>query len=257
MLRLDGYVVAEEGDDGKEIRRDINACLWPMSDDQQWQVGYVDQINRPCERREDYCKQGAFRVVHELSLGGCPGDEAHKMKASERVLERLAGTWLSNEEQPTTYERIEIDSTGRFSAWTKDKLVQKGILTLLGANRLAIKTDQGQGLDLSFDLFNNTLHLANGLIVPAPDPESFLIVLNSSERVRRFGGVCYRLHDRPQYYPQMLPCSIEKKEESLSVTIKLDDARTLRLYRHRSLWMDSESLAQRYQREESTSPGSK
>ena len=122
---------------------------------------------------------------------------------------------------------------------------------------MAIKSDQGQGLDLAFEVFNNTLHLANGLIVPAPDPESFLIVLNSSERVRRFGGVCYRLRDRPQDFPQRLPCSVEKKEEGLRFTVKLDELRTLRFYRHRSMWMDSESLAQRYQREASVSPGSR
>jgi hypothetical protein len=257
MLRLDGYVFVEERNDGPVIKRDINACLWPMSDSEQWQVGYVDQIARPCERREEYCKQGAFRVVHELSLDACPGDQAHKMKAPERVLEGLVGTWVSNEEHPTTYERIAIDSKGQFSAWNKDEIVQEGTLTLLGSNRLAIKTDQGHGLDLSFELFNDTLHLANGLIVPAPDPESFLIVLNSSERVRRLGGVCYRLGDRPRDFPQMLSCSIEKKEDGLHFTVKLDELRTVRLYRHRSLWMDSVSLAERYQREASTSPVSK
>ena len=119
-----------------------------------------------------------------------------------------------------------------------------------------IKTHFYRFLDKNHSLNRRKMSL-NSRELPGGEPVERLGNRPLKTERQRFDGVCYRLRDRPQDFPQRLPCSVEKKEEGLQFTVKLDEVRTLRFYRHRSMWMDSESLAQRYQREASASPGSR
>ncbi|HIA02253.1 MAG TPA: hypothetical protein EYN06_07635 [Myxococcales bacterium] len=243
-VRLENFVILK-----LETQKQLvfNACLWPMEESDGWEVGYVDTVNRPCVDREHYCKIGAGGSIPSLSFRGC-GDGTERFVFSKRkLLEQLNGLWVMQSPNGGK-QSVKIEKKGLITFKSPSNKPIRGQFKLVDSVTMDVQTDEQHGFILHFGLVDGALHLTRRELTHAKNAKSFLIIISERQSVRRFRGACYELHTPPRDYPITIECPIKTNEVGQTISIKLNDKRTISLYRRGEYWMEADGTAGRYTR---------
>ena len=212
-----------------------------------WEVGYVDTVNRPCVDREHYCKIGAGGSIPSLSFRGC-GDGTERFVFSKRkLLEQLNGLWVMQSPNGGK-QSVKIEKKGLITFKSPSNKPIRGQFKLVDSVTMDVQTDEQHGFILHFGLVDGALHLTRRELTHAKNAKSFLIIISERQSVRRFRGACYELHTPPRDYPITIECPIKPNEVGQTISIKLNDKRTISLYRRGEYWMEADGTAGRYTR---------
>jgi hypothetical protein len=237
-IRLANFVVPKT-ETHKELI--VNACLWPSEEDDGWEVGYTDEVARPCFDREHFCKIGALGSVAALSFRGCDGDLERFVYSRPKLMDQLIGHWTIKNKGSVT-----IKENGRITIRNPKSKTINGKFKLVDAVTMDVQTDKKSGFLMHFALVGKSLHLSRGDIAPAKKPNSFVLVLSENLSVRRFRGACYLLRNPPRDHPVSIECPIKTGDYGASVSIRLNKGLTITLYRRGEYWVDAEGLARLY-----------
>ena len=232
MLRLNVYIVPTKPP------RNFNACFWKRSDGPGYAVGYFDRVDRPCVDQDTYCRQGAKGALVDVSAAACPGERDHLLPGGDLAagLARLVGDWVG----AGVTVSIKADGT---TTITRGGDSSAGVLRVVATTRLELANpDKGTGTPLAYARDADHLWLSRGLIVPAEDPEAFVIPISEHLRIRRYAGECWAASDKPPAAPVKVPCSITRAKDDSRLEVAVPDGPTLHLYRRGAFWMDAEGL---------------
>ena len=240
-IRLDGLVFASPRSPGHT--ETYNACLWRReSDPSEWEVGFIDSMHQPCVDRDTYCRRGAHSLLAALSHTACPGDREHALPAPEHLLERLQGTW-----RHASGRALTIAPDGTVTDVGPDGVRTVSRLVLESADRGSLILQSGARAPIYYALLDGALHFSTGRIVPADNPDAFVIPVAESWYIRRYDGACWDIRDPPQKEPTRVPCTIAGQGASAVLTVPIMGRET-RFERVGAYWMEPEARFLRFER---------
>jgi hypothetical protein len=243
-VRLENFLIPKNAN-SKELN--YNACLWPKEVGGGWEVGYLNQVTSPCVDRDHFCKVGSAEYFLGLSFRACPGDIDQFVHSKSLLLTGIAGRWERREDSGKRH-RARITEDAKIEIAEPGKRATKGTIQIANATTMHVTSKDSMGFTLSFAQVGDDLYLSRGLIAPAKTAESFLLILSEVQRMRRFRGACYVITEPPAEHAVAISCPIKKTEAGQTLSFKLDDSRTVSLYRVGDFWMDSAGTASRYKR---------
>jgi len=231
-IRIDSFMLMDKA--GKNIEEAYNGCFWRKEQGEGFEVGYVDQVARRCQNREQYCKFGAVGAIPLLSFNACPGDREHLLLSKKQQLDKLVGRWMT--EKGDSQAKIKADGRTTISLSGE---THTGKLRLVDSVSAELLTST-HVIPLAYALNDDSLHLSRGTIAPASavDPSSFVLVLSPKSMIRRFRGACYEIISPPRDYPVAIPCPLSEENKLISIQLK---TREIAVKKVGNFWMDNES----------------